>query len=508
MLDGDESVARETARTEVLARAFADAAGGFFERRKEYEDVITEAENEQDRMKKYGIGAAVVGVVLAIFGIAENTIALTLFGLLVGVAIGAYAYKQYTEAEERIEEHERKLQENEPDGEVSFVSQIAVPFYLVPYADRFMIFDGLDTARETRLELAHIDGDALVDTGERLTETQSAYDSLVQQGTASADAVTDFASDADTHRRPEQPVIDDLEELTGIAADIDRDVIEVAVHANDEKSESLRTFATNGQLERNGNLPTIGTSQSLGECEAEVDSIRGVEEEATSGDLLDTARSERKRVTRVCTDITERLRANRPTVETHYDEHAAAVETTTHKHVCGECLANRIEDVVDELDLVQEILSGDAGGSLGAALGDPDLQNEYPEFSDRIEADLQEKIPRPSEALAQAYNTLPDLGPDGGFCENGHDRVETYRVPESGAVFGETWRSLYYAFREPILESAADLERDAEEMRQNKEQKMLDLTQYEQIKEQTEQRYQEVESEYEVARKLEAQLGR
>jgi hypothetical protein len=509
MIDGDESVDRRTARTEVLARVFADAAGGFFERRKEYEDRIADAEDEQDRMRKFGIAGVVAGLLLVGLGLTWDSIVLILVGIVGGAAIVGYAYKRHTEAEERIEEHERKIHEDEPDGEVSFVSQVSVPFYLVPYADQFMVFDGLDMAGETRLELAHIDGDALVDAGDSLEETKAEYDSLAAQGIVSAESVAEFAPDAEVHREPERPVIEQLGDITDIATDVERDVVEASVHASDEKSHSLRTFARNGHLAREDDLPTVETRRSRDECEVTVDRIRGVEQEAISGDLLDEARSELRRVTEITDDIVERLQSNPGVVSVHYDEYAGTLEPATQKHVCADCLAERSDEVTAELDLVREILSGDAGGSLGAALGDPDLEKGYrgdSRFGDRIESDLRARIPQPGDSLTEAYNTLPDLGANGGFCDI-HGEVDTRPVSETGAVFGETWRSLYYAFRDPILDSAQELEREAEEMRQNKEQKMMDLTQYEQIKERAERQYQEINAEYEAAETIERRLG-
>jgi len=64
MLDTEEVVDRKRARTEVLARAFDDAAGGYFNRQKRYEDNISEAEDNRDQMKLVGIGAVVAGFVV------------------------------------------------------------------------------------------------------------------------------------------------------------------------------------------------------------------------------------------------------------------------------------------------------------------------------------------------------------------------------------------------------------------------------------------------------------
>jgi hypothetical protein len=509
MLGDDGPADSRVARTEVLARAFADAAGGFFERRKRYEDAIDEAEDRKDRMRMLGIGGVVVGVLLLVFGaVGGNTPSLPLIGigLLVAAGAGGYAYTQYQDAVERIEENEENLQRNEPDGEVSFVSQVSVPFYLIPYQERFMIFDGLNQAPRTRLELANIDGDALTAEGDRLEELAADYEAqLGGSAVVSPETAAEFAPDVTEHGQLERPLLEQMDRMTDIASDVSHDVVDVNVHANDAKSRSIRTFAERGHFRQGSDLPVVPTERTADESEADVNEIRGVEQEAVSGDLLSQARDQRTFVNETATAFAERLQSNEGAVTDHYDDYSAAVESATHRHVCTECLRERVADLDGRLDLVGEILSSETG-SLGAALKDPDLDEGYEgEFTAGIRNDLQREIPEPTEALKRAYNTLADLGADGGHCEI-HGDVETARITDSGPVFGETWRSLYYAFREPIMESADDMERDAEEVRQNKEQKMIDIAQYEQIKERAERDYHQVRSDYEAAKTVERRL--
>jgi len=509
MLGDDGPADDRVARTEVLARAFADAAGEFFARQKRYEDAIDEAEDRKDRMKVLGIGGVVVGIFLLLFGVVGgNRPSLPLIGsgLLVAAGSGGYAYTQYQDAVERIEENEGNLRRNEPDGEVSFVSQVTVPFYLVPYQDRFMIFDGLNQAPQTRLELANIDGDALTAEGERLEELVDDYqDHLGGSSVVSPEAATQFAPDVAEHGQLERPLLDQMDRMTDIASDVSHDVVDVSVHANDAKSRSIRTLAEQGHFQQGSDLPVVPTRRTAGESEADVNEIRGVEQEAVSGDLLSQAQGQRTFVNETATSFAERLQSNEGTVTDHYDDYSEAVEAAVHRHVCTECLREHVADLDGRLDLVAEILSSETG-SLGAALSDRDLDKGYDgQFTEDIRNDIQREIPELSETLKRAYNTLPDLGAGGGHCEI-HGDVETARVTDSGAVFGETWRSLYYAFREPIMESADDLERDAEEVRQNKEQKMIDMTQYEQIKERAERQYNQVRSDYEAAKTVERRL--
>jgi len=509
MLGDDGPVDDRVARTEVLARAFADAAGDFFERRKQYEDAIEEAESEKDRMKMIGIGGVGIGVLLLVVGVAGGdgaSLPLIGIGLLVAAAGGAYAYTQYQAAEERIEENRRNLRENEPDGEVSFVSQVTVPFYLVPYQERFMIFDGLDQAPETRLELANIDGDALTSEAERYEEMIDTFEeTLGGESVVSPEFAEQFAPDVAEHGRLERPLLDRIDAMTDVASSVSHDVVNVNVHANDTKSESIRSFAERGAFREGSDLPSVPTRRSAAESEAAVDEIRGVEQEAVSGDLLSQAREQRTFVNETATEFAERLQTNEEAVGDHYDAHAESVETAVHRHVCAECLAERTEDIDSRLNLVSEILSSETG-SLGAALSDRDLDEGYDgKFTEKIRNDIQREIPELSETLKRAYNTLPELGAGGGHCEV-HGEVQTTPVPDGGAIFGETWRSLYYAFREPIMESAEDLERDAEEVRQNKEQKMIDMTQYEQIKERAERDYHQVRSDYEAAKTVQRRL--
>lgn len=506
MLDGGETVEREHARTEVLARAFDDAAGDYFDRQKRYEDNVSEAEDDRDRMKLVGGGAAVAGLALVVVGfvVMENAVVAGV-GFLAGVAVAAYAYTQYQDAEERIEANRADLRANEPDGEVTFVSQIGVPMYLVPYKDDHMVFDGLDTAPERTLDLANIDADSLLAQQDALDEQKAVYDDLLADETVvSPDRLAKFAPNAGEHRRLERPLLERVDAMTAVANDIERDTISASVCANDQKSRSIGSLARGNLLER-GDLPTVETRKSMGECEAVVDDIRGVEEQAVSGDMLDQARECRERVDGIATELGRRLQDNESTVSGHYDAHAETVDTQLHKHVCEECLADRVEAIVDELGLVDQILSSEAG-SLGTALSDKDLDRGTDEaFTDRIRGDIEEAVPSIDEDLKRAYNRLDALGPDSGYCAV-HGDVETVPVADSGALFGEVWRSLYYAFRDPIMDSVEDLEQEAEDIRQNKEQKMVDLTQYEQIKDEAEQRYYEVKSDYEAARSVEESL--
>jgi hypothetical protein len=374
-----------------------------------------------------------------------------------------------------------------------------------------MVFDGLKTAPETTLDLANIDADALISKQEELSAYKEVYDEVLAEETVvSPDLIEEFAPEVRDHRRLERPLLDRIDTMTDIAADIERDTITANVCANDQRSQSVADLARKDLLSSNGELPTVETRHSMAECEAVVDEIRGVEEQAVSGDMLDQAEQSRERVDGIATELARRLQTNESRVEDHYEAHADHVDAAVEKHVCQDCLADRIDAIVDELGLVDQILSSEAG-SLGTALSDRDLdrgteEEEGQAFTEKIRADIEDAVPELEGELRRAYNRLDDLGREGGYCEI-HGEVETEPVPDSGALFGEVWRSLYYAFRDPIMESVDDLEQEAEDIRQNKEQKMIDLTQYEQIKDEAEQRYYEIKSDYETARNIERRLG-
>lgn len=506
VIDGETNVNSERARTEVLADAFSDASGEYFTRLKQYEDNIADAEDEIERMKKIGAGAVVAGLLLVFAEITlDITVGLILAGILVALGGGAYAYKQITDAQERIEENEANIEENEPDGEVTFVSQIGVPLYLTPYGDKHMIFDGLDTAPQTTIKLANIDGETLLEEGDTLEELHEIFQKyLDDETTVPPEFAEQLSPGATEHRQLERPLTDQIDRMTAVAEDVDRDTIDVNVHANNTKSASVRKLAQNDLLRSNGHIPLVETRRSRSECEAIVDEIRGVEEEAVSGDLLNQATDQRDRVKEIANTHATRLQENIRTLGEHFGSYGSKTEAAMQKHVCQECLDDRLEDIIDELSLVSEILED--GGSLGRALGDADLDKATDEaFTERIKSDIQERIPEMEEQLKGAYNTLENLGPGGGFCDV-HGQVDTVSVADSGPVFGEVWRSLYYEFREPIMNSVEDMEKDAEEVRQNKEQKMIDLTQYEQIKDDVKREFESVKSEYEAAEAVERQL--
>lgn len=507
LFSGGEPMGQDRARTEVLAQAFDDAAGGYFQRLKQYEDNIAEAEARIDQMKQYGAGAVVVGILIALLGFTEmESTTVAVLGFLTAVFGGLYAYIQIGNERERIEDNHQKINQNEPDGEVTFVSHIGVPLYLVPYQNQHMIFDGLNTAAQTTVDLASIDGDALIKASDDLKEIDETFrEQFDQEGAISPDVITDIDPDLTEHRTLEKPIIEQFDRMTEIARDVEKDEIDVNIHTNNSESKSVKSLTKEGTfLRSNGDLPLVETEISQGECEEIVDRIRGVEQEARSGDLLEQSATLTDRVEEIADSHIQRLQRNRQTVETHFSSYADSADTMMKKYVCEHCYEEHLEEIVDELSLVNEIL--EEGGSLGRALGDEDLDRGTDEqFTARIERDIRRRIPELDEKLQEGYNSLEDLGKEGGFCKV-HQEVDTVAVAQSGTLFGEVWRSLYYEYREPIMDSVKDMEKEAEEVRQNKEQKMIDLTQYEQIKDNLEREYEAVEADYETAKTVENQL--
>ncbi|MFB6151298.1 MAG: hypothetical protein ABEJ40_05775 [Haloarculaceae archaeon] len=508
-IDGGEAVTDEQARTEILAGAFEEAAGGYFERQVEYEQAIADAREDRDDAKRAGIAGVIAGLVLVVAGPLMDVLPVSLLGLVVAAVVGYLKYREHEAAVERIEDNRRALREDRPDGQVSFVSQVAVPAYLVQYSDRHMVFDGLNQAPRTDLELALVDGDALHGARADLEEVADVLDEYLSgQEVLDPAFAQEVCPGITDHRRLEKPVTDRMDRMTAIARDVDVESISVNVHANDGIARSVRTLSRDGLLRGDGDLPVVETEQSMAECEQLVTDIRGVEQQAVSGDMLDQARDHRDAVVEVADEFAEPLGTNAETVAEHFDAHAGAVEDSTAKFVCEECLAEELAAVDDELDLVAEILSEETG-SFGVALSDPDLDEITVDgegsFTDQVRADIEEHIPVLEDELREAYNTLGDMGPDGDYCMK-HESVETVPVARDGHLFGEVWRSLYYEFRGPIMDSVEDLERESEEVRQNKEQKMIDLAQYEQIKDSAERDFHAVKADHDAAETIERRL--
>ncbi|MEE6210158.1 hypothetical protein U3A55_08330 [Salarchaeum sp. III] len=510
IIERGDGVDEARASTEVLASAFDTAAGGFFERRASYEDDIADAEDRRDRMRKLGAGGVAIGVLVLVAGVfLEFALIGAVVGVLTAAASAAYAYREYQNAEDAIEDAEQNLAENEPDGSVSFISQVTYPFHLVPYGDRHMIFDGRNAAPVTDLELANVDGAALADASSALADAASVYDDgLSDAGVLDPAVASEIAPGVREHGRLEKPLTDEIDRMAAIARDLHTESVQVRVHANDTVSNSLSTAGDQGTFLNTNELPAVETTNSLAESENVVSTIRGLEEQATSGDLLDEARAHRDRVDSLSRSVASRLQQNERVLTEHFDAYERTLDQSVKKHVDAAEHADRLAAIDDELDLTSEILSPDSG-SLGTALSDRDLDrldvDGEGSFTEQIRADIENRIPTLNDDLADAYTTAPDIGPDGTY-DRAYDGDGTHSVHRDGVVFGEVWRSLFYSFREPIMDSVDDLERDAEDIRQNKEQKMIDVSQFEQMKDAAEREYSTVKSEYEAARTVEEEL--
>lgn len=508
MFADGEPVEKERAQTEVLARAFNEAAGGYFQRQHQYEQALEAASERRQQMRLYAGIAVAVGVVMLLLGFVTEVPPLMLLGAAVAALGGGYAYLQASSATEEMTRQRENLEQNRPDGSVSFVSQVAVPLYLVPYDERHMIFDGLKTAPQTSVNLSHIDGQTVLRRQRNLEDVVEYYGERVEGETVlQPEELEDLEFDVESHRQLERPIAERIDEITDVVRDTDVETIEISVHANNDVAGSLQQLSREGHLRQNGNLPVSRSRSTLPECERVVTEIRGFEDEAASGDILEQIQQTRSSVMELTERFVDRLESNQEVVADHFDAYSSLQRVGTHKHVCEECLTEQVEDVNRRLSLVDEILSPETG-SFGVALDDPDLDEiETPgegTFRDKIRADIHERLPELGEELERAFNTLPDIS-DNEFCAQ-HEQTETVTVHQSGSLFGPVWRNLYYDFRGPVLEQTEKLEKDAEEVRQNKEQKMIDLAQYEQSRDAIESEFQKVDAEYQTAKKIEQRM--
>lgn len=496
-----EAVGEKRARTEILAEAFNDAAGEYFDRQHQYEQALEAAKERKARMQNIGIVAAIFALFFLIIGASAGSVQVIALGVGVGLVGCGYAYMQFQNAKEEIERQQQNLEYNQPDGSVSFVSQIAVPFYLVPYDEQHMIFDGLRNAPETSITLSHIDGEAVLQQRDELENTVDYYEEAIEgEAVLQPKDLDDIDFDVRSHRQLERPIAKQIDDITEVVRDTETETVSVSVHANNTVSKSIRQLAQQNQLRENGGLSVGPTRISLSECENIVTDMRGFEDEAASGDILDQMDENRKDVMKLTQQFVDRLENNQRTVDTHFDSYGNIQQLAAHKHVCRECFDQVVKRVENRYDLVEEVLSSETG-SFGEAMGDEDLGEE---FENKIKNDIREQFPELSEDLRRAFNTLPDIS-DSQYCGK-HEHIETVAVHQSGQLFGPVWRNLYYAFRDPILERARDLEKDAEDVRQSKEQKMIDLEQLKQTRDSIESEYQKVDAQYQTAKKIEGRI--
>lgn len=514
LLSSGEGVTTEKARLEVLAHAFSVAAGDYFDREVTYESNITNAEERKSRKKsfrRFVVGASVAaqffffGVLVVAF-VAESTFLFLVVGVIMltilGIAVLVWmnTTSQIEEAEQRIEENRRKLKKNTPDGSVSFVSQISMPLYLVPYGDEHMVFDGVDNAPTTEISIADIDGDALIEAGDDLEARKAEYDrQLANEEVLSPEKAEQLVTGAKKHRCLERPVIEQLNTMTGIARSRDVETIRVGVHANNEKTNSIQKLAREDLLKPGTDIPMVETALSLKEAQGTVRELSGVEEVAVSGDLLEIARTTKDRVNETTRDLRARHETNAELVDAHWSGCADIVGQGSQKRVCPACLAEEYERVDEDLNIVENIL--EEGGSFGAALGDDDLDRIGDgSFTISIRQEIEDELPTPDENLKNAFSTLEAVGSE-GVCEE-HGDIQPESIPEDSQVFAEVWRSLYYMYRDPIMENVYDLEQEAEDVRRDKEQKIQGLTEFEQILDQTKLNLKSTESEYETAKAI------
>jgi hypothetical protein len=498
---GDESVASETARTAVLAKAFNDAAGEYFEREHEYEQGI-ETNREQIQSLRLVVGAAVVvGIALALVGRSLPSVAV---GAVVALAGVGYSYLRYARLKDEIRQYQEQMAINSPDGSVSTVAQVGVPFYLVPYDEEYLIFDGLGETPTNEIELAQIDTDRLTAQQEELANLVDVYDeSLHGNHVTSPEYLDEVVPDASDHRELERPLAAKIDEMRATVKHPETEQRSVAAHGTNTVAQSIASLSAADELLPETDLPELSTDPSRADWDQAVADARGLRHDALDETTLAPIREASEHARELTDPAVERLETNQEAVEAHYEAHTGIIDETTHKQTCRECLLERCDRLAEELSLLEEVLD-ETTGEFGATLDDPDLKEVAADggvtAQQEVQGEITAALPTASEELRKAYNSLPDLADD-VFCPE-HGETERVSVPADGVLFGAVWRCLYDEFREGVLEAAEELESTALQRREQKEEDMVNLAQYEGISDLLEREYRNVEAQEATAAKI------
>ena len=482
--------------------AFSLVSREFFQRQALHEHEFATASGRKSRgrlVMTISIVSLTSGLMLTII----NPIAGLLLALLLTLPVFAYGYfRIYRPAVRSMAEHSQALASLKPEGQVTFLSKVYVPFYLIPYRTDPMVFDGLCAGeRIPPLKLIYPPTDEI---GSALADFErNAFDyNLLASGAdvlSSRDLVR--SDEKAIHRKfPESGVSEALVKLRR-STDCGNWGPPLTLEFSIHKGGSI-LLATIDRLLMNARhaplRPTVELSYAANGARLLVTALKGIEAELVDRGLSDIVADWKARITSGLDPIEKLLARNLEQLRNFHSRFLGHTSAMILRQVCNQCVEERKKggrgNWEEEYDLAQKVLQR-FRSSLESTKS---VRHEVESLiRNEIKADLT-KVRLPNGTIEQfpleARLSLPHLVWEGNWdrdqwsCEG--DRKHAVDKPQElsaySEVFAHTGGELWEELKRPVLERTSATGERLSTYKQRFKSQLLALAPYDQLLKQLE----------------------
>ena len=359
---GNAPIDSKEEEAEVLALAFSLASREFFKNQYEHETKLEEAKI----LKKSGslnVGLSLIPILLGIvlLLIFPGLFFAGISALTIGVIWLAYAmFSKYRPGTMKIEECTEALKKLRPEGKVEFVSKLNLPFYIVPYSQGSMVFDGAQSGQNQRIDLFNLpaeearigisDLETAIETFSNVSQTRqrlSAIDATQQNLTVSGE------------RTLEQPIIDVMKKLKTITDEQNWIKQTIDFHLHRPETEISKTLCwLSPSAYPTKDVTPIATSYFIEQSRKIITDLKGVEAVARDADLVSLIANEWAPSIRDSTlSVEKRLRDNIENLNRYRNDLFQNMNLMVHRQLCPECIREILRsDWKEEYDLEKKLL--------------------------------------------------------------------------------------------------------------------------------------------------------
>lgn len=541
LYDRESPVDEETEKAEVLAKAFNDSAGSYFQDYKELGDRLKSASNKMYASFISSALLVLIGVFLLISrGQTWNFLPL-IFGL---VSVGAGYYFRG----KKIDIHSQREELN-PDEEIDYLSKMYLPVYIVPYSDdKSLVMDSRELGDSVEVELNDYDMNPLISALENFEKSLDEYNDMVSgRDMLNHGAVEEKSKELTEEKIIEKGLLESLDKVDNATSPASWIENSFSFHVHKPESDFIQGMNFINKYKEQSftsELPLFNTLTDPEEAEENVEDLKGIEVKASSSDILNKTVEWKNSISEIISGVEGTLERNMEITSSNYESLSILSEDQMKVQVCPKCLSEQVNDdsgptkgqpVENYFNLEEYILNEfetpikNMDNSIkcdecNAVLESIDkeiincpecnaetIKYKSPEGSPRNKAEryirTNVEVTLDDMPMRYIFNIPLCTYEDGDwYCED-HGKVDPMTLPALGDVFGHTADNAWDEMKEPVKKRCADSKEKAmDNLNEYRSQKMQ-LAPYEQTEIKIESIISQINGDVEAARTAMKEMG-
>ncbi|MCS7109480.1 MAG: hypothetical protein NZ903_01640 [Candidatus Micrarchaeota archaeon] len=469
-LEEDEEMA------EIFSRAFYEITKDYFKLKFEREKTIESLKNNRKKNMVVGIFVTLLGLVLSFAS--PGFVILFVIGLI----IVFYSNRKY---QKLIKEVEDAIANQRPEGEITFISKVYIPFYVFPYNGGSIVFDGINAGDKKLIELVSINTSELIKNVNKLEIEVEKLKSLGKDA-IEIGKIQEYDEKIIWNKILENRVVDILLNIKNVIRNFSVKQFEFYAHQPDSNIiRSLKYLFDKNLFQELGDVNTVPLTLSFDQAVRNISELKGLEIEASVRDLKELLDSCATRIDRSINSLLNELQQNVNLVKNYYMSLYNTTDAFTSKYLCSKCHAVD-ESEYDISGIIEKGLRRTI--SILEEFGD---ENTVKKIREDLRSLKETGLEIPKElvsATPSGYNVafIDELGNVKFRCITHGDEIPIVKTIAGSDVLARVSTYVFNELKRPVIEKADELFKELNRANTDIRKEKLAIAQLEQFYKQLE----------------------